>query len=147
MDFSWLCEGFNKEQLRVQVNTILKEVIVSGERPQDGGRPVKFRKTFQMDGDLYKMDAIRAKLRHGLLDIILPLKQPQTLPQSPDGGEPKATTVDMNRGPKQDTVASRGTFLGLAIESNRAWRVLACVVIVGSVIGLGAFLIYWLFMI
>lgn len=131
----------------MQANTILKEVIVSGERPQDGGRPVKFRKTFQLDDDLYKMDAIRAKLRHGLLDIILPLKQPQPLPQSPDGGDPKATTVDINRGPKQETVASRGTFLGLAIEKKRAWRVLACVVIVGCVIGLGAFRIYRFFMI
>ncbi|KAI4325568.1 hypothetical protein MLD38_030953 [Melastoma candidum] len=94
--FTWLREaarhvirlevpGFEKKHLLVLANMTSKLVIVIGEQPVKDGTPVKFKKTFKLEDDRYKMDKIRAKLWNGCLDIILPLKEPRQLSNSPAG--------------------------------------------------------------
>ncbi|PIN08179.1 hypothetical protein CDL12_19246 [Handroanthus impetiginosus] len=72
---------FKKEQFKVQISNsgILK---ISGERPLDASRNIKFYKRIEISSN-YDSSAIRARLEKGKLYITLP-KGKNLVPQSPN---------------------------------------------------------------
>ncbi|KAL3755001.1 hypothetical protein ACJRO7_002129 [Eucalyptus globulus] len=73
--------GFEKRQLRVQVSST-GDVTVSGERPLDDQRWIKFRKVFKFPKE-YKLDGTRAKLAGNVLHVIVPVPK-EMRPQAAD---------------------------------------------------------------
>lgn len=76
--------GFRSDQLRVQVNS-LGTVLVTGERRLEDNTWSRFRQEFKPTGE-YCLNSIRARIRNGVLHIIVPRKEvnhPRPAPQQP----------------------------------------------------------------
>ncbi|KAK4786775.1 hypothetical protein SAY86_010608 [Trapa natans] len=66
-------QGFRKDQLRVQINS-LNTLLVTGERQlEDKISWSRFSREFKLTRE-YCLNSIRAKLRNGILHIIVPRK-------------------------------------------------------------------------
>ncbi|KAL5837432.1 hypothetical protein ACOSQ3_014601 [Xanthoceras sorbifolium] len=63
-------QGFKKEHLRVQLNNV-GILVITGERPVDQTKAVKFRKEIKVSDDCMRTE-IRAKLTGGVLYITMP---------------------------------------------------------------------------
>ncbi|KAF8043635.1 hypothetical protein BT93_A1832 [Corymbia citriodora subsp. variegata] len=74
--------GFKKEQLRVQANSV-GSLTVTGERPLNDQRWIRFRKEFNLPKE-YKLNETRAKLAGGVLLVIVPIPVPEKMPPLSD---------------------------------------------------------------
>ncbi|KAE8711616.1 hypothetical protein F3Y22_tig00110283pilonHSYRG00093 [Hibiscus syriacus] len=114
-------KDFRKDQLRVHMsrNGVL---TVSGERPHDGTKRIRFHKEFNPPNDC-KPDQIRAKLSSGVLFITIPKKR--LSPQSP-GQDPQTQVHRTSNGnvalPKIET---KSFISRLKIKRKAAMKVVA----------------------
>ncbi|KAK4280580.1 hypothetical protein QN277_012190 [Acacia crassicarpa] len=101
-------KGFKKEQLKVQANE-KGMLIVSGERPLDAKKWIRFRKETTLPKDCNFRD-VRAKLSKGYLSIIIPRKLPQRPPPSPE-----AQKNNNKKGTNWGVKIDKGRFLKVAV--------------------------------
>ncbi|XP_054802347.1 uncharacterized protein LOC129306030 [Prosopis cineraria] len=105
-------KGFKKEQLKVQANE-KGMLIISGERPVDAKKWIRFRKETKLpQGCNYK--DVRAKLSKGCLSIVMPTKVPDHHPP------PSKNNNDSNEAQQNDDKIS---VWGVKIDKRRFVRV------------------------
>eukprot|EP00268_Persea_americana_P011116 TRINITY_DN14648_c0_g1_i2.p1 TRINITY_DN14648_c0_g1~~TRINITY_DN14648_c0_g1_i2.p1 ORF type:complete len:287 (-),score=105.44 TRINITY_DN14648_c0_g1_i2:60-920(-) len=78
--------GFKKEDLKVQVD--LGKLTISGERREGEGRYRRFKQVFDVPSDSI-IEKISGKFEHGLLFVIMPLKEVDEKPKPTQKEEPK----------------------------------------------------------
>ncbi|MBA0646998.1 hypothetical protein Goklo_014913 [Gossypium klotzschianum] len=142
-------KDFKKDQLRVHFSC--KGVLtVSGERPQEGSKRIRFRKDINFPKDC-EPNEIRAKLSSGVLFITIPKKDAPQPPQrdslkqvqQQDNGklkqggssseEAKGAMATPNENAAMPKPESKSFISGLKMEKKTAIKVVANVTVVSLV--------------
>ncbi|KAJ4835326.1 hypothetical protein Tsubulata_012790 [Turnera subulata] len=102
-------QGFRKEQLRVQLNS-LGIIIITGERPLEENKWSRFSKEIKASKNC-KVNEIHAKLSGGILYIVMPKRQaatsihqaPTTSPSKYQENGPTNAKINQNNAGKDST--------------------------------------------
>ncbi|KAH1105798.1 hypothetical protein J1N35_009566 [Gossypium stocksii] len=143
-------KDFRKDQLSVHFSS-KGVLIISGERPQEGGKKIRFRKDINPPKDC-KPNEIRAKLSSGVLFITMPKKVAPQPPQQDslkqvqqqdngklkqEGGssseEAKGAMATPNENAAMPKTESKSFISGLKMEKKTAIKVVANVTVVSLV--------------